>query len=127
MPSPLSVDLRERVVAAVADGASMQKVAERFGVSASSASRWCGRASETGDVAPKPRGGDQRSHRIEAHADTILALDAEQPTRFLSELRAALAERGIAVSASSLSRFFKRHTITRKKRRRTPPSSSGRT
>ena len=127
MPSPLSVDLRERVVAAVADGASMQKVAERFGVSASSASRWCGRVSETGDVAPKPCGGDRHSHRIEAHADTILALDAEQPTLFLSELRTALAARGITVSASALSRFFKRHAITRKKRRPTPPSSSGRT
>ena len=127
MPSPLSVDLRERVVAAVADGASMQKVAERFGVSASSASRWCGRASETGDVAPKPRGGDRRSQAIEVHADTILTLYKEQPTRFLSELRAVLAGRSIAVSASALSRFFKRHKITRKKRRPTPPSSSGRT
>ena len=125
MPSPLSVDLRARVVAAVADGASMQKVADRFGVSASSASRWCGRASETGDVAPKPCGGDRHSHRIEAHADMILALDQEQPTLFLSELRAALAERGIAVSASGLSRFFKRHTITRKKIRPTRPSNSG--
>lgn len=52
MPSPLSVDLRERVVAAAADGASMWEVAARFGVSASSASRWRGRAIETGDVAP---------------------------------------------------------------------------
>ena len=125
MPSPLSVDLRERVVAAVADGASMRKVAARFRVSASSASRWCGRANETGDVAPKPRGGDQRSHRIEAHAEAILARDQEQPTRFLPELRAVLAERGIAVSPSGLSRFFKRHTITRKKIRPTRPSNSG--
>lgn len=127
MPSPLSVDLRRRVVAAVADGTSMQKVADRFGVSASSASRWCGRVNETGDVAPKPCGGDRHSHKTEAHADTILALDAEQPTLFLSELRATLSEGGIAVSRSALSRFFKRHKITRKKVRRTPPSRSART
>ena len=40
MPSPLSVDLRERVVAAVAEGASFHRAAARFGVSVSSASRW---------------------------------------------------------------------------------------
>lgn len=59
MPSSLSVDLRERVVAAVADGASQHKAAERFGVSVASASRWCGKVGETGDVAPKPRGGER--------------------------------------------------------------------
>ena len=127
MPSPLSVDLRERVVAAVADGASQHKAAERFGVSVSSASRWCGQADKTGDVVPKPRGGDQRSHRIEGHADRIMTLYEEQPTIFLWELRAALAERGIKTSQSGLSRFFKRHKITRKKTRTTPPNSSGRT
>ena len=113
-PSLLSIDLRERAAAAVADGAS-------------SAGRASATARETGDVAPKPRGGDQRSHAIEAHADTILALYEAQPTLFLSELRAALSKRGIAVSPSGLSRFFKRHGITRKKTRRTRPSSSGRT
>lgn len=127
MPLSLSVDLRERVVAAVADGVSQYKAAERFGVSVTSASRWCGKVGETGDIAPKPRGGDQRSHHIEAHADLILALYEEQPTIFLSELRAALAERGIALGQSGLSRFFKRHAITRKKTRATRPSSSGRT
>lgn len=127
MPSALSVDLRQRVVAAVAEGASQHKAAERFGVSAASASRWCEQARETGDVTPKPRGGDQRSHRIEAHADLILALYEDQPTLFLSELRAALTERGVAVSESSLSRFFKRHAITRKKTQPTPPSRNGQT
>ena len=127
MTSTLSVDLRERVVAAVAAGASQHKAAERFGVSVASANRWCGQMRETGDVAPKPRGGDQRSHRIEAHADVIRSLNEERPTLFLWELRDALAERGIAVSQSSLSRFFKRHAITPKKTPPTPPNSSDRT
>ena len=43
MPSPLSVDLRERVVSAVAAGASCHQAAARFGVSVSSASRWSDR------------------------------------------------------------------------------------
>ncbi|MCJ2125168.1 helix-turn-helix domain-containing protein, partial [Methylobacterium sp. J-077] len=43
MPSPLSVDLRERVVAAVTEGASFHRAAARFDVSVSSASRWSAR------------------------------------------------------------------------------------
>ena len=73
MPSPLSVDLRERVVAAVAAGASCRRAAARFGVSVSSASRWSERFRQEGQLAPKPMGGDHTSQRIEAHAELILA------------------------------------------------------
>lgn len=34
----------------------------------------------------------------------------------LDELRARLAERGLAISTSSLSRVFQRHAMTRKKK-----------
>jgi transposase len=40
----------------------------------------------------------------------------------LSELRERLKERGVAVG--TLWRFFKRRKMTRKERRRTPPSSA---
>ncbi|EHP92821.1 helix-turn-helix domain-containing protein, partial [Methylorubrum extorquens] len=40
MGSPLSSDLRERVVKAVSEGASRRQAAERFGVSPASAIRW---------------------------------------------------------------------------------------
>ena len=65
MPAPLSVDLRERVVAAVAAGASYHGAAARFGVSVSSASRWAERVRQEGPVAPKPSGGRPRlaAHR----------------------------------------------------------------
>lgn len=127
MSAALSVDLRERVVGAVKAGASRHQAAERFGVSLASASRWCGQFVREGHVEAKPQGGDQRSHRIEAHADLILSLHEQQPGIFLHELRAALAERGIHVAQSSLSRFFQRHAITRKKALATPPSRTGRT
>jgi transposase len=126
MSSALSVDLRQRVVRAVEAGASRRQAAERFGVSLASASRWCMRFARDGHVAPKPLGGDQRSHRIEAHAHLILALYEAQPGIFLRELRAVLAEQGVRVAQSSLSRFFKRHGITRKKARLTRPSRTGR-
>ncbi|SFL92257.1 Transposase [Methylorubrum salsuginis] len=116
MASSFSSDLRERVVKAVAEGASRRQAAARFGVSVASAIRWQESFEREGRVSAKPRGGDQRWQHIEAHADLIL-----------SELRALLAERGIATSQSGLSRFFKRHRITHKKTRSTPPSSRGRT
>ena len=50
MPSPLSVDLRERVVSAVAAGASCHQAAARFGVSVSSASRWSDRFRQEGQL-----------------------------------------------------------------------------
>ncbi|WP_462120404.1 IS630 family transposase [Methylorubrum extorquens] len=117
MPSPLSVDLRERVVAAVTEGASFRRAAARFGVSVSSASRWSQRFAQQGHVAPKPTHGDDRLPAIEAHADLILSLDEARPERFLRELRDALAEQGVQTSTSGLSRFFVRHAITRKKGR----------
>ena len=91
MSSALSVDLRQRVVRAVQAGASRHQAAERFGVSLASASRWCGRFARDGHVAPKRLGGDQRSRRIEAHADLILSLYEARPGIFLRELRTALA------------------------------------
>ena len=114
MPSHLSVDLRERVVSAVAAGASCHQAAARFGVSVSSASRWSDRFRQEGQLAPKPSGGDHASHRIEAQADLILTIYEARPAIFLRELRDALAERGLQTSTSSLSRFFARRGITRK-------------
>src|SRR3982750_169567 len=77
MPTPLSVDLRQRVASAVAAGATCREAAERFGVSRASASRWSQQKQRVGHVAPKPLGGDQRSRRIEAHADLILQTEAD--------------------------------------------------
>lgn len=119
MPSPLSVDLRERVVAAVTAGASCRRVAARFGVSVSSASRWSQRSLQEGHVAPKPMGGDHTSKRIEAHAALILATSRHEPRLFLRELRDRLAEQGVQTSTSGLSRFFARHGISWKKGQRT--------
>jgi transposase len=127
MPSPLSVDLRKRVVAAVAAGASCHRAAARFGVSVSSASRWSQRSHQEGHVAPRPMGGDHTSQRIEAHAALILEISEQEPRLFLRELRDRLAEQGVRASTSGLSRFFARHGISWKKGRRTQLSRSVRT
>jgi transposase len=91
-------------------------------VSAASAIRWQARRREGGDARPKPQGGDRLSHRTEAHAGLIRAMLAEVPDITLPELKARLADDGAHVSVPALWRFCRRHKITRKKRRRTPPS-----
>ncbi len=122
MPKPLSYDLRTRVLAVIDAGLSCRAAAERFGVSAASAIRWQARRRAGGDARPKPQGGDQLSHRTEAHAGLIRAVLDEVPDITLPELKARLADGGAHVSVPALWRFCRRHKITRKKRRRTPPS-----
>jgi transposase len=119
MSKALSLDLRVRVLAAIAGGLSCRKAAERFGVSASSAIRWRARERERGDAKPKALGGDRRSWRTESHAGFILALVEETPDMTLIEIKAALAERGVNVGLGTLWRFFDRRRITFKKRPRT--------
>ncbi len=118
MSKALSVDLRDRVVAAIAGGMSCRQAALRFGVSASSAIRWRALARTKGDVRPGPLGGDRRSGRIEAHAALILGLLDKKRDATLEELRAGLAEHGVAVGMGTLWRFFDRRKITLKKSRR---------
>lgn len=122
MSKALSVDLRGRVLAAVAAGSSCRAAAARFGVSPSSAIRWCALVRQAGSVAPGPLGGDRRSARIEAHAGLILDLVDKQPDITLKEIQGALAEASVPGGIGSLWRFFQRHGITRRKSRRMRPS-----
>ena len=110
MTRPLSTDLRERVVAAVDGGLSRRSAAERFGVSVSTAIRWVARWRGSGSVAPRPRGGDHRSQRIEAYAAEILALIDEKPDLTLAEIATHLDRtHGLRVAPSTVWRFFERH------------------
>ena len=74
MAEPLSIDLRKRVVDAVISEMSRRQAAEHFKVGTSSAIRWVARALTTGDIAPKPQGGDRPSAAIEAEGGFIVSL-----------------------------------------------------
>ena len=124
MPRALSLDLRERVLAAVEAGSSCRQAAERFGVGIATAIRWQARFRAEGVVAAKPMGGDQRSRNIEAHAEMILQACEAEPQAYLRELRESLREKGVSTSTSGLHRFFARHKISRKKGICTPPSKA---
>jgi transposase len=93
MAEPPSMDLRERVLAAVAGGVSCRQAAERSGVSAASVSRWRTREREQGDAQPRSQGGDRKSHQIDAHRATILALLKAAPDITIEELRLLMRPR----------------------------------
>jgi transposase len=122
MSKALSLDLRVRVLAAVHAGASHREAAERFGVSAASVSRWRTREREQGEARPKALGGDRRSKRIEACYDAVMAALGPDKDATIEEVRQALGAQGLVFGFGTIQRFFVRHAITRKKRRRTPPS-----
>ena len=117
MVKVLSLDLRERVVAAIDGGMSRRQAAERFGVGIATAIRWAQLAREKGSTAPMKVGGDRRSERIERHAGFILGLVETTPDLTLTEVRERLmAERSERFGVSTIWRFFGRHRVTLKKR-----------
>lgn len=122
MTKPISIDLRQRVCAAVAEGLSCHQAAARFKVSVSSAIRWQAQLRESGNLAPRGQGGDRRSGRIETQGAFILGEYEAKSDITLSELQGKLAARGTRVGIGTLWRFFDRRRITLKKRLRMPLS-----
>src|SRR3546814_20913135 len=98
MAKPYSMDLRERVVAAVAvDGMSCHAAAARFGVAASSAIKWVRRVRETGSAAPGQMGGHRLGLLSGAHRTLLLERTRSDfpPPGLVAEL----AERGVKVDS----------------------------
>ena len=122
----LSNDLRERVVEAVVlGGLSRNQAAAHFKVSIASAVRWVKRFQTTGEISPAPCGGDRRSGRIESHRDYLLGLIRRTPDVTMLEIQERLiATCGERFAVSVLWRFFDRHEITFKKKRRMPRNNN---
>jgi len=125
MGKPYSVDLRERVVAAVEkEGLSRRQAAARFGVSYSAAINWVRRFRETGSVAPGQMGGHKpKAIRGEHHAWLVARCRERDFT--LHGLVAELAERGLKVDYRSVWNFVHAEKLSFKKnraRQRTGPS-----
>lgn len=93
MSRPYSLDLRERVVAAIEAGASRHEAAERFEVSISSAIRWMQRFVQSGTAAAKPMGGS--APPLDAHADWFFQVNAAHPDWTLDEIVLAMEKKGI--------------------------------
>ena len=73
---------------------------------------------QNGATSAKSQGGDQRSHRIEAHREMILSVIKAEPDMTLVQIAEMLeAETGASFAPSSVWRFLDRHAITFKKSR----------
>jgi transposase len=117
MAAPLSRDLRERIVRAVAGGSSARAAAQRFEVSPSAAIKLLQRLRRTGSTAPAKIGGYRRPV-LEGHAETVRALAQSKPGITLKEIRSALGERGIEVKAlSTVADMLHRLGLSHKKSR----------
>lgn len=116
MAKPYSMDLRERVVAAVLrDGLSARRSAVRFGVSESSAIKWVRRHRETGSVAPSQIGGYRP--RLLAGELRDWLLERAQRDFTLRGLVAELGERGVKVDYVQVWRFVHAEGLSFKKKR----------
>jgi transposase len=124
MTRPYSMDLRERVVAAVAGGLSRRAAARLFDVGTATVIRWMQRQTATGSCAAKAMGGRRRAVLL-TERDWLLARIAVAPDLTVRTLRAELAERGTKVSYDAVWRFLRDERLTFKKkpaRRRAGPS-----
>ena len=125
MSHSYSIDLRERVVAAVAKGGlSARQAAAQFGVGASRAIRWVGRVRETGSVRPSKIGG-YKPRAIAGEHRTWLLARVKQKDFTLRGLVAELAARGLKVDYRSVWTFVHDEKLSFKKKRggwRTRPS-----
>lgn len=117
MAKPYSVDLRERVVAAVEEGGlSRRQAAAHFGVGISTAIEWVRRFRETGSVAPSKMGGYKPKKISGAHRSWLLERCREQQFT-LRGLVGELAERGLKVDYRSVWEFVHAEKLSFKKNR----------
>ena len=123
MAKPYSMDLRERVVAAVEEGGlSRRQAAARFGVGESSAIRWVARYRATGSVAPGQMGGHKpKAIRGEHQAWLVERIKDGEFT--LHGLVAELAGRGLKVDYHTMWDFVHAQKLSFKKRRWSPASA----
>ena len=114
MTRPLSMDLRERVVAAVAGGDSSRTVASRFGVAVSSVVKWSQRYRSTGSFEPGKMGG-HRKPVLDPHRVFIVKRLNQTPHLTLHALKDELAARGVKVSHNAVWLFLRREGLRFKK------------
>lgn len=115
MTKPYSDDLRQRVVAAVAEGRSRHAVAKLFKLSPSAVIKWTKRFETTGSAAAKPMGGTRRDV-LGKQRNWLRARLREKPDLTLDALRAELAERGTMVSLWTIWHFCHSEGLSFKKK-----------
>src|SRR5208337_1909131 len=111
---PYSMDLRERVAAAIDAGeGSQRQVAKRFRVSVSFVTRLVQRRRDAGTLAPKPHGGGPRPALGFPERVRLAMRIAEHPDATLKQLK---EWGGFACTLTTLWRTLRRFRLTYKKK-----------
>lgn len=128
MGKPYSIDLRERVISAVAKaGMSCHQASKHFGIGINTAITWVRRWRQTGSVAPGKMGG-HKPKAISGEHRLWLLQRIKDGDFTLRGLVAELAERGLTVDYRSVWEFVHAEKLSFKKKRggwRTRPSRRG--
>ena len=115
MSAAYSMDFRRAVAAHVDRGFSCSRTAHVFGTSRSFVIKLMRRYRETGELAPRPRGGARHSKLI-AFQDEIIGWIEDRPDITLHEMAERLTEtHGVTASTSGLSDMLRRVGFKKKK------------
>ncbi len=121
----LSLDLRQRVVAAYDMGkATRQAVADRFRVSLGMVKKLLQQRKRTGDLRARHRFSGRKPLILEMHRRQMRQWLGKQPDLTLAELRHAL---GLGCTLPAIHYALVRMNLTYKKRHSAPVSNSART
>lgn len=118
MPIVYSLDLRKKVFGAwQARESSQRELAKKFNVSLSFIRDLSRRYRETGEITPKPQGGDRRSKLKDQEQKIVKKMVEEKNDIYLGEIQKIIQEQtGIEVSVSSLCRTLQKLQLRRKKK-----------
>ena len=117
MTRPYSMDLRERVVAAVErEGLSRHQAAARFGIAVSTAVHWVRRSRTTGSVAPGKVGGHKPRVLRGEHAAWLIARCRAKAFTISQLIEELMSERGVKVGRRQVWEFLHAETLSFKKK-----------
>lgn len=116
MGKSYSIDLRERVQAAVESGESRRAAARRYDVSASFAVKLVDHVSRTGSPEPARQGRPPGGGKLAPHLPTLLVWVEAKSDITMPELAAKLkATKGVTAHPASLSRVLLKAGLSFKK------------
>ncbi len=123
MKKPISLDLRERIVAAYeGKEGTREEVAKRFKVSVGMVKKLLAQKSRTGDLRPRYRFCGRKARLEPEHGKSMRQLVEREPDVTLEEIKQRL---GLDYTIGAIHWVLSRLGLTYKKRRSMRPSKTG--
>ena len=121
----LSVDLRERILAAYDNKeGTRQEIADRFKVSLGMVKKLLQQGRHTGDISPRHHRSGRKPVLIQHHREQLRKMLAKNPDLTLEEMRNKL---GVSCTIQAIHYVLADMNLTYKKRLSEPVSRTGRT